>query len=146
LRSGKGFPWTQQQVRKELLATIVSAYCWNEEEPLLEVTVALKNYCSLVRVDLGSRLALITTEDAKDPAIKCMAGSFYYNVFREDLRASLGQARELDRTANGVNFADLNPQSTRILLEGIGLRTDDLDDSDLAYISKTAQKPEDPYG
>lgn len=139
-------PWTSQRVRLELYATIVSSYAWKTQEPLLDITIALIEKVSLFRVDLSSRLALVTKEDPREPALRFDEGTIFYNSYKEDLRLSLKQARELPRDVAGPRLTELNEENVRELLQNIGLVTPVLEAQDIQSIIDIAQKAENPYG
>lgn len=142
-RSGE---WDTARVRRELLATILCAYSWSAQEPFLEITIGLKQEWSLLRIDMSSRLALVTAEDAQYPALKCRADGFYYNVLREDFRLGLAQARQLPREVAGVPLEKLTPDTARAILGSLGLRIDRVSPVDVEEIVSIAKSPENPYG
>jgi hypothetical protein len=106
----------------DLLATIIAAYTWRAEEPLLDVEVGLHKTFSLLRIDLSSHSAVITKEDPLEPALKCDVGSFFYDSFLEDLRLTLQQARRLPKGAIGTSRAQLTAADVQRLLDELGLQ------------------------
>jgi hypothetical protein len=147
LRSAnKSGEWDTVRVRRELLATILCAYSWSAQESFLEVTIGLKNEWSLLRVDMSSRLAIVTAEDAQYPALKCRADGFYYNVLREDFRLGLAQSRQLSKNVAGVPLERLTVDTARTILSQLGLRLDGLSSTDIEDAVRIAKKPENPYG
>jgi hypothetical protein len=147
LRSGKqGTPWTEQSVRLDLLGTIVSAYTWRAEEPLLNVEVGLHKTFSLLRIDLSSHLAVITKEDPLEPALKCDVGSFFYDSFLEDLRLTLQQARLLPKGPIGTPRAELTAADVQRLLGELGLQFPEvLVAQDLEDIIAKVKDARNPY-
>lgn len=145
LRSGAGADWSARRVRTELLASILSATCWIQKEPLLEVAVALKSHVSLTRFDLSSNAVLMTTEDAHESALAFHRGSPYYRLIRENLRLDLSQARRLSVPPQMPSFAELTVDSAKAALSGLGLRTHDLADADFTWIVNKVINPENPY-
>ena len=137
--------WTAQRVQLELNATIVSAYAWQAEQPLLDVTVALLTTVPLFRIDFSSRLALITREDPQEPALRCDEGTFFYKAYREDLRFSLQQSRQLPRTDKGIPISMLDANSLELLLVAVGLNSQNLDKADLQRIVSLVKRAENPY-
>ncbi|MEU8633236.1 hypothetical protein AB0C38_13770 [Amycolatopsis sp. NPDC048633] len=147
LRSTSGSEgWDATRVRRELLATILCAYSWSAQESFLEITVGLKNEWSLLRVDMSSRLAIVTAEDAQYPALKCRSDGFYYNILREDFRLGLAQARQLPKSVAAVPLKELNSENAQKIFGELSLRLDGLSPSDVGEIVRIAKKPENPYG
>lgn len=147
VRTGQGDPdWTLQRVRREICATIVSAYAWRHSERLLQVRVALRSSLSLFRLDLGDSGLVITKEDPREPALSCPSGTFFYNSFLEDLRLSLEQSHELPTAVDGVPLDTLETSSVRGLLTELGLLHEALTDDDLEAIVRLARHPSNPYG
>ena len=117
LRSAvKDKPWTGLRVQLELYSTIVSTYAWKAQEPSLNVTVALVDVMSLFRIDFSSRLAVITREDERQPALMCEANTLFYKSYREDLFISLQQARVLPNNVIGVPLQHLDLNNTKKLI------------------------------
>lgn len=146
LRSTKAsHEWDTTRVRCELLATILCAHSWSSQEPFLDITIGLKQEWSVLRVDMSSRLALVTVEDTRYPALKCGADGFYYNILREDFRLRLSQTRKVPMDVVGVAFEELTPDTARRTLGTLGLRLDGLSASDLQRIVALARTPENPY-
>jgi len=147
LRSAKqATPWTEQSVRLDLLATIIAAYTWRAEEPLLDVEVGLHKTFSLLRIDLSSHSAVITKEDPQEPALKCDVGSFFYDSFLEDLRLTLQQARRLSKGAIGTSRAQLTAADVQRLLDELGLKFPEaLVAQDLENIIARVKDAKNPY-
>jgi hypothetical protein len=139
----RGDEWDVDTVRSELLATVVLAYAWRREEPLLEITVALKSALSLFRFDLGSDLLIMTKEDPSEPALQCDGGTFFYNAFREDLRLSLEQARVLPNAA-GMRRNEITSARVSELLQAVGI-SPAIAEAHAARVVEIAKNPTDPY-
>jgi len=146
LRSAKrDKPWTPERVLIELNVTIVVAYAWKAQEPSLDIVVALIDTVSLFRIDLSSRLALITKEEPQEPALRCDEGTFFYKSFREDLLSSLQQARVLPKDINGIPLEQLSIEGVKDLLNKLGLENQNLSDQAISEIITLAKKAENPY-
>lgn len=147
LRSGKNTRWTAETVREDLLATIVGAYTWRVEEPLLELEIGLHTAFSLLRIDLSDKLAVVTREDPLEPALTCEAKSFFYESFLEDLRLTLGQSRKLPQNVNGIPRNGLNAAAVRPFLQDLGLSFDPpLDERAIARVITLVMEAKNPYG
>lgn len=146
LRSAsKNDPWTAKRTRIELLATILSVYVWQSQEPSLNITIALTDKVSHFRVDLTSSMAIITKEDSREPALSCDSGSLFYRSYREDVLMSFQQSRQLPRNVKALSFSDMNNNNTKDLLNELNLDTSDFTDRDIAEIISLAKRPENPY-
>ncbi|WOD37773.1 hypothetical protein [Nodosilinea sp. E11] len=146
LRSAaKDKPWTGLRVRLELYSAIISAYAWKAQEPALNITVALVDTVSLFRIDFSSRLVVITREDERQPALMCRSDSLFYKSYREDLFVSFQQAKILSNNILGVPFTLLDVESTRKILDDVGLGCRELSDSDIFEIISLSRRAENPY-
>jgi hypothetical protein len=137
--------WTAERVRLELNATIVTAFAWKAKHPALEVAVSLIQTVSLFRVDVSDRLALITKEDRREPALRCDSGTFFYDSYKEDLLLSAQQARPLPRHVRGQTLEAVNVEGVRALLTELGLAGQDLGEDSVREILRLAQAGENPY-
>lgn len=140
----RDLPWTAERVSKELYATVLSAYVWKEHEPALEISVALHHTVSLFRIDLSSRLAIITKEDPKEPALRYDAGTFFYTSYREELRMTRAQAPVLERARIG-SFDQLTVENVRPFFLQLGLLRDGTTDEFLQEVIDLARRAENPY-
>ena len=93
--ANKSNRWTVENIRQELLATVVVGYIWKTKHPLFELSIGLKNTFSLFRLDISSSSAIITKENKEEPAIYCEADSFLYNSYKEDFLHTLKQCQVL---------------------------------------------------
>lgn len=138
--------WTAERVSKELYATILSAFTWSTREPLLDFTVAVHGTVSVYRVDLSSRMAVITKEDPKEPALRCDSGTFFHSSYREDLRMARQQGRELDRRLRHGDLNEATVDSVRTLFRDLALDSPKLaSDTFVKEIIDVATRAENPY-
>lgn len=112
---------TYQDVQVELFATIVLAYAWNKEQPLLKIKVGLKDTYSLFRLDLSSSKVVITKEDPKEPAIGHDKGTFFYSAYQEELRQSMSQVQELDMSKHFVETSEISAANITTLLTDLDM-------------------------
>ena len=145
VRTGARDPWDIERARNEVIATIVSAYIWKKEQPLLEVKVALKKEVSLFRFDLSSNLLVITKEDPSEPALFCAEGTFFHKAYKEEIRLSLEQNKNLRTDINGFKFQDLNVERVTNLLQQLDLYDGSLNASSLEKIITLIKRRENPY-
>lgn len=138
-------PWTPERARDELIATIMSAYAWKAKMPRLDVKVALMSTLSLFRVDLSSRVALITKEAKQEPAIKFDEGTIFYTTFRDDLALSFQQAKSLPDSVQCVPLEELTVACAKQLILDLGFGTLNLDAAAVQKIISIAQAKKNPY-
>ncbi|MFQ3545804.1 hypothetical protein Q7A53_17125 [Halobacillus rhizosphaerae] len=146
VKSGLNQRWNYKKLKKEILSTIVAAYTWRKEQPLLEVEVGLIEHYSLFRIDLSTELAVITKEDPSEPALMCEKGTFFFKSYLEDLRLSLSQSRILTPKIDGIPFSKVNGEEVQKFVESLGIETDPFDIDDFEEMAKIVIKGENPYG
>jgi len=143
--ASKNKNWTVESIQRELYATIVSIYAVKAKEPSLDITIGLLSALGVFRIDLSSRVALVTTEGQKDPALRCDEGTLFYKSFREDLNLSLQQARILPNNVKGVLVEELDATVLKTLLGDLGFADNGLDVDALNDIINLVKGGENPY-
>lgn len=146
IRSGIKTNWDTKKLKKELFATIVSAYSWKREQPLLDLTIGLIDHYSMFRIDLSTKLVVITKEDTSEPALMCEKDTFFFKSYLEDLRLSLNQSQILNEKEEGISFNELDGEKIRDFITSLGLETSILEDDDFKEIAEIVKKGENPYG
>ena len=137
--------WTSLRVKKEVYATILAVIRYQNDEPLLRITLALTNHFSSFRIDLSAPYAIITREDALAPAVKCDKGTYYYDSYAEDIVLSQQQARRLVQPKTLSPFTAESTDSMRTMLKDLGLPAEDLNDTDLTNIIEASGDRKNPY-
>lgn len=146
LRSAtKSKPWTADRVRIELNATIVAAYYFKAQVPSLHITIGLLDKVSIFRIDLSSKLLVMTKEGREEPALRCDSGTFFYNSFREDLVVSYKQSKLLPTMVKLDAFSKLQARHIQQLLKELGLDKQKLSEDDFREILSLVEKQENPY-
>jgi hypothetical protein len=133
-----------KRVRLELLSTIVSAFIWKTEQPLLKIKIALKDQFSLFRIDLSETRAILTREDPKEPAILYEKGTFFYNAYYQDLIQAFEQSTQVDMTKGFVVEKQMTTERLRDLLTEIQLYKE-IDDNDITEIQRLIKDKSNPY-
>jgi hypothetical protein len=146
VRSGIKENWELKKLKKEIFATVLSAYSWKREQPLLDLTIGLINHYSMFRIDLSTKLLVITKEDTSEPALMCEKDTFFFKSYLEDLRLSLSQSQILNVNVEGILFNELNGEKIRNFLTSLRLDISILDGEDLNDIAEMVKKGENPYG
>lgn len=135
---------TVKSVQLDLISTIVSSYMWKAEQPLLDITLGLKDSFSLFRTDLSSSSALITKEDPIEPALLYENGTFFYTAQLQDMRQSLNQVTKLDFQIQFFGLNEINETNTKNLLAELGF-SDLVADEDIKQIIEKAKDNQNPY-
>jgi hypothetical protein len=109
-------------IKKQLLATILVAYAWQEKEPLLRIAVALHNEFSLFRIDLTDQSAVITRSSPRDLALRYSSQSDFYRSFSEEVRVSFDRSKRLPEVAaHSIDLKRLTEKTARELLTKLEL-------------------------
>ncbi|WP_264969335.1 hypothetical protein, partial [Klebsiella variicola] len=88
-------PWTTEEVRAELFATIITTLITQAKEPSLRIKLSLCPHYSSFRIDLSDDYAIITKEDRSSPAIICHKGTHFYKSYKDEVILSLNQSRSV---------------------------------------------------
>ena len=145
LRSGKATDWSLRRVRIELLATIVTAYCWVHSEPLLSIEIGLKDSCSLMRTEISAHTVIMTTEEPHALALSFSKGSAFYDIYVEEFRLAMSQSKMLPPSNATFPVQEVSSERVVELLKDLGLRADVLQTDELADICAAVQMPQHQY-
>jgi len=137
--------WDTYNVRCQIYATIVSACIWNTREPLLEITVGLKNHFSAFRTDLSSTHVVITREDPKSSGLLFDNSTSYYASFKESFHQIMKQIRVLNLDDVSIDdFQKLSTSNIKNLLTQLGI-FEDLTDENINKIIDYCHNPEQDW-
>ena len=142
LRSTDGSPWSASSIQQEALASILLASYWNGRSERISITIGLKDVFSIFRIDLSSEYAVITKEDPKEPALKTDVGTFFYESYKEELRAARQQSIEIPPS---TQVTAINAEAVQRLVEEIPIEIEGLNEEDNVAIAELAKKRESPY-
>ncbi|MEM8943989.1 MAG: hypothetical protein AAGD11_02315 [Planctomycetota bacterium] len=139
-------PWTANRVKEEVLATIVTAFCFKHEEPLLTIDLFLINHFSAFRLDISDRYVVVTKEDKEAAGLRADANTYFYDSYVDDVRLSERQGKE-------VRFNEQVPAKGRIqttelkkvIIDAELLPEAKLEELDLDLILNAVSNPKDPY-
>ncbi len=134
----------KEKTIQDLLATIVAAYLWKEEQPYLDIKVYLKNNFSPIRIEMSDSMVIITREDPRDPAIVYQHSSLFYNIYNFDLAQGVKQDIPLDMTIPFVKRSKLTNKKIKELLTSIKI-TPNITDDDLNKIKELSITKTTPY-
>ena len=129
----------------ELYATIVNAYSWAEQHPLMKIHVALTDKNSLFRTDIYSKFALVTQADPRAPALKYIRGTTLFDAIREEAIIKFEQSEELNNSIEGIPFTNLTNENVKQLLIKLGFEVSGLTDLDFGKIIEIAKAPVNPF-
>ena len=147
LKSAKhGDLWSEQKVKEEVLATIVSTLRYRHEEPLLRIELYLIDHFSAFRFDISDQYVIVTKEDKEAAGLRADSGTYFYDSYKDDVRLS-------ERQSICVGFkkivpigSDLNVENLRcLIIETDVISEDGIDDLSLGEILKSINSSEDPY-
>jgi hypothetical protein len=131
----------------ECLATVISAYVYMAEAPLMKMELYLSDVATGFRYDLCDNHILITREDPRAPAIKAVRGSYLFRAFSNELRLSRSQAKRVALDPNlAIRRKDVNSHSAKQLLEALHLWTPNFSPEILEEATKLALEPINYYG
>jgi hypothetical protein len=94
-QSKKSF-WTELVVQSEILSTIITALYYKKNNQLLDITIKIKDFFTLSRMDIGSNIAIITREDPTIPSIILKKESYMYKHYTEEFQQADRQSHNLD--------------------------------------------------
>lgn len=137
--------WSKDYVRKECIATIVSAIIHKCNYPLLDLSIYLKNNFSTLRIDLSSKAAIVTKEDTKEPALISREGSFLYRTYKEEMLQTFKEYKLLNTSEHfPYMLSTLTKEQIQEVVRKIGLESN-LSDDDYAEISEIIKSTDNPY-
>lgn len=137
--------WSCRSVQLQLLGTLLSVQCWKQRESLLKFQVALSPAFSVFRYDISSRLAVVTTEDPRVPALACESGSTYYKSLRQDAILQLEQSELIADLLPACTFASLAPAHIENLWNALNLGHNPLSATECVEIAERVRSPRNPY-
>lgn len=88
--------WTELYIQSEILATIITAFYYRKTNQFLNITIHLKDFFTLSRMDISSSSAIITREDPAIPSIIVKEGSYMYKHYAEEFQQVKRQSRVID--------------------------------------------------
>jgi hypothetical protein len=146
LRSADGHKdaWTKRYVQTETLASIVFAGIVRSTNNLMKIEVGFRKNFSVIRYDISDDLAIITKEDAREPAIVAAKGTYMYRTFKEDCIQAQDQCSVLNLPATEATSVEsiTEAQVTSFLSQIEGLTVD----ADMAKgIVDALKRKESPY-
>ena len=92
--------WTIENVRCQIISTIVMACYWGKKQTSLKVSIFLRNHFTIFRVDLADNGVMITRENAKANALFFPKGTQHYKSFRVNYL-------ELSKQYEEINLANM---------------------------------------
>jgi len=96
--------WTELEVQSEILATILTAFYYKRINQFLTISVKVKDFFTLSRMDISSSLAVITREDPTIPSIIAEKDSYMYKHYAEEFQQVERQSKRLDYLFPSLNY------------------------------------------
>lgn len=98
--------WDADQVRIEILTTIVECARTKQKHPLLKIEIYLRDWFTTFRYDFSQKCLLITREDNEQPAIEIEAGSTFYGIYKQEMSEIQTQCKQLVLTGAHIDTWD----------------------------------------
>jgi len=137
--------WTAEYVRQEVLSTIVSAYVFQSINPFLQISIAVKNSFSTMRIDISESSAIITKEDPKEPALICVKDTFLFRTYVEEIHQTFKEFRQINIPTQFVGgIQELTPEKIETILNDLPIT--DLTTDECQQVCETLKKNLNPYG
>jgi hypothetical protein len=133
-RSGarrNGENWDTDQIRKELLATVLCVAELHSLDLKFDVEVRLANHVNVLRFDLADDLILVTEEDARRPGFRYTSTHSSYELFVRMINLSWTQAEllEMPDFDRPIPFGEMTPNEAEQVVSMLGqgmFATDDV--------------------
>lgn len=142
--SGNRKLWTATFVRNHSFATIIKAILISSQEPLLDISIGLKNNFSLFRLDLSSTNVVVTKEDPREVAFVFHKNSTSFNSYIHEFRETFKQTRLVKEYTTGISLEELDKEKLTKLLRDLELYSDVTND-DLEFILDLVTNSKNPY-
>lgn len=94
------FSWDSNNVKLEILATIIILAIYKSNNDLLDIDLRLKNSFSTLRLDINDNEIFITKEDKREASIYAKKDSFIYRTYLEDFNQSFKFQSKVDLQLN----------------------------------------------
>lgn len=88
--------WTKSYVQNQIMATIISCIIYQNDNPLLDISIHLKNAFSMFRLDFNKKNCIITKEAKNEPAIVVTDQSFLYRTYKQEIFQSISQSTRIN--------------------------------------------------
>jgi hypothetical protein len=133
-------------VQEEVLATAITALRFQFSEPLLRIRVFLVDHFSAFRLDISDAFVFATKEERDASALRADAGTYFYDSYKDDVRLTERQSRELVCCGKLVFNSTVDEPKVREALKCADL----FDDAKLSTLNvqsllKGINSPSDPY-
>ncbi|MEP8984163.1 hypothetical protein [Enterobacter cloacae] len=139
-------PWTTEEVRAELFATVIATLITQAKEPSLRIKLSLCSHYSSFRIDLSDDYAIITKEDRDSPAIVCHKGTHFYKSYKDEVILSLNQSRSV-RMIDKIDFnlESIDGKKVKSLLVDVDLYDSNLTHDFYEKVAKLCKEAKNPY-
>lgn len=142
----KKINWTELEVQSEILATIITALYYKKTNQFLNISINIKNFFTLTRMDISNSIAVITREDPSIPSIIAKSDTYMYKHYSEEFQQVLRQSSPIDYI-----FPELNTPSNEEIIQCLStiFPTEfSIENFNQALIDKTINKfnnPKNPF-
>lgn len=88
--------WTKSEVQSEILATIITALFYKKRNQFLNISIKVKDFFTLSRMDISDSIAVITREDPIIPSLILTKDSYLYKHYSEEFQQVSRQSKSVD--------------------------------------------------
>jgi hypothetical protein len=139
--------WNNIEVRSKIFASILSIYKYKMNSNFLEVNIYLKDFFSLLRIEISQNGIVISKEDKELPILYLDKSSYLYSPYVEDFRQVVKQSKlitiknEFQFDLDKINIFDL-VEITKFFDD---LSIDPPNQTELTKIIEILKKNENPF-
>lgn len=138
--------WTVEKVQEEIIATIITALKYRYREPLMSIQIHLMDHFSAFRLDISDKYVVITKEDKDASGLRADSNTYFYDSYKDDVRLTERQSREVNYSNPFPNGKDLNEQEIRELIIGAEIVDENIiEHLKIDNILSGVNNPTDPY-
>ncbi len=140
----KSEPLTQELVREQIWATILAATRVSLTQSMIDIQIFIAPIWSIIRIDLSDDVAIMTSEDPREPGLRIDRGSHFYGTYSKELDFLARQSRQLKNLdiSSGLRL-DCEADIRRII-DRLGASSD-LDEQQLQRVFQLVTSKDHPY-
>jgi hypothetical protein len=143
--ASKSLLYTEESVRFQILATILTACKASLTESMIDIQIHLVPIWSAIRIDLSHEYAILTSEDPRDPGLRVDRESHFYGVYTKELDLVAQQGRLLLRLDPSSDLRITDPTDVTTVLNKLDIKLDDLTPERCAEIFKLVNSKDHQY-
>jgi len=139
------FSWDYNNVKLEVLTTIIILAIYKSNNDLLDIDLRLKNNFSTLRLDINNSEIFITKEDKREASIYAKKDSFIYRTYLEDFNQSFKFLQKIDlKLQNNYNVKKITSVQVLEILKDIKL-LNLIEQDKIEILVQKIKKNDNPY-